>query len=183
MAPSVHNLIGRARSARLGEESNEEPSREELPAERRSWTMTAPLPHHYNVDLSWEADRHGTLSGDHFPSLVGGPPRAYEGRDDWWSPEHLLVAAAELCLMTTFLTMAKHDRLEISGYHSRAEGTVDKTEEGAAFSFIVVDVEIKAHAKDLAAAAELLQRAKAHCIVSKSLRRPIELRIRLTASE
>ncbi len=144
--------------------------------------MTAPFPHHHEVDLRWEADRQGTLSADHRPSLIGGPPTQFGGRDDCWSPEHLLMAAAELCLMTTFLTLAKHDRIEIAGYHSHAKGTVDKTPEGTAFSFIAVDVEIRAHAKDLAAAADVLQRAKAQSVVSKSLRRPVELRVRLTAT-
>jgi organic hydroperoxide reductase OsmC/OhrA len=143
--------------------------------------MTAPFPHRHQVDLSWESDRHGILTAAHRPALVGGPPPQLGGNETWWSPEHLLVAAAALCLMTTFLSLAEREDLVVHGYKSSGEGVVDKTPEGIAVASIAIDVDLKVTASAVAHAASLMEKAKAHCIVSKSMRRPIELRLRIGA--
>lgn len=144
--------------------------------------MTARFPHHYRVALGWEGEHQAALTADQRPALLGGPPPEFGGKGTWWSPEHLLVAAAELCLMTTFLAYAEREHLAIRGYQSSGEGVVDKTHEGLAVSFMVLDVEVKVAASGVPHAADLMSKAKDHCIVSKSLKCPVELKLRLTVA-
>lgn len=135
--------------------------------------MNAPFPHHYEVTLTGDGDSLGTLNAGPRPSLAGGPPPEFGGDEQRWSPEHLLLASASLCLMTTFASIAAKSKLEVSGYESRAEGVLDKTPEGLRFTRILLKVTIRA--ADAAKASRLLDLAKKHCIVSNSLARPVEV--------
>ena len=135
--------------------------------------MNAPFPHHYEVTLTGGANSRATMSAGPRPVLSGGPPPEFGGDDKSWSPEHLLLASAGLCLMTTFAAIAAKSKLEYSGYDSHAQGTLDKTPEGLRFTRIALKVVIRS--ADAEKATRLLDMAKKHCIVSNSLRLPIEL--------
>lgn len=143
--------------------------------------MNAPFPHHYEVTLTGGGDSLGTLTAGPRPALAGGPPPEFGGDDRTWSPEHLLLASASLCLMTTFTAIAAKSKLAVSGYESRAEGILDKTPEGLRFTRIVLKVTIRA--ADAANASRLLDLAKKHCIVSNSLARPVEVEGSVTAPD
>ena len=109
------------------------------------------------------------------PEFRGGPPVEFGGRDDWWSPEHLLLSAAGLCLKTTFEAFASRARLTVLAYSSRVEGTLDKTPQGLAFTSIEIAVELVVAEEDAARAGDLLRTAKDHCIVSNALKTPVQL--------
>ena len=139
--------------------------------------MAAIFTHRYNVRV--EGGSSGAVvSAPPRPELRGGAPVEFGGRDDWWSPEHLLLSAAALCLKTTFEVFASRARLEVLSYSSHVEGTLDKTPQGLAFTSITIAVEITVADDDAARAGDLLRTAKDHCIVANALKTPI----RLTAS-
>ena len=142
--------------------------------------MTEPFPHRYETSLKLESDHHGIISAAGLPSLVGGPPSQFGGREGWWSPEHLLLSSANLCLMTTFLAVAEKSRLSVDGYESRAEGILDKTPDGIVFTRITLRVSVKVAAAEKEKAERLLQTAKKYCIVSNSLKNPIVLEATIT---
>lgn len=135
--------------------------------------MNAPFPHHYEVQLAGEAGPRGMLRAGPRPPLEGGAPPEFGGDDERWSPEHLLLASASLCLMSTFAAVAAKSALEYSGYESVAQGTLDKTPEGLRFTRILIKATVKA--ADGEKAGRMLELAKKHCIVSNSLRQPVEL--------
>lgn len=135
--------------------------------------MNAPFPHRYEVTLEGETGPRGRLSAGPRPVLAGGAPPEFGGDDARWSPEHLLLASASLCLMSTFAAVAAKSQLAYTGYASVAEGTLDKTPEGLRFTRILIKATVKA--ADAEKAERLLALAKKHCIVSNSLRQPVEL--------
>ena len=137
--------------------------------------MTHPFPHRYETTLTWEGESRAAMSSGARPVLVGGPPPEFDGEPGWWSPEHLLLSAANLCLMTTYMVLARKAGLEISQYTSRAEGLLDKGREGIVFTRITLRVEVRAPAERLEEARRLLETAKRYCIVSNSLKRPVEV--------
>jgi len=137
--------------------------------------MTQPFPHRYETALTWEGDSRAALSSGARPVLVGGPPPEFDGDPGWWSPEHLLLAAANLCLMTTYMVLARKAGLPIGRYRSRAEGLLEKTREGIVFTRVTLRVEIGAAAERLQEARTLLDTAKRYCIVSNSLKRPVDV--------
>lgn len=144
--------------------------------------MTESFPHRYETSLKLESDRHGIISAAGLPSLVGGPPTQFGGKEGWWSPEHLLLSSANLCLMTTFLAIAEKSHLSVGGYESRAEGILDKTPEGIVFTRITLRVSVKVGDPDKEKAERLLQTAKKYCIVSNSLKNPITLEATVSGS-
>lgn len=137
--------------------------------------MTQPFPHHYEATLLWEGGSRGALSSGIRPVLGGGPPPEFDGDPGVWSPEHLLLSAANLCLMTTYMALAKKTGLNVEEYRSRAEGTLEKTREGIVFTRIGIEVRVRAPEGREEEARKLVETAKKYCIVSNSLKRPVEV--------
>jgi organic hydroperoxide reductase OsmC/OhrA len=136
--------------------------------------MTSHLPHRYQVLL--EQRGHETVLSDGVkPVLIGGPPPEFGGEARWWSPEHLLVSSIGLCFTATFRALAARTDLAPRWYVAEAEGILDKAEGGLQFvSFLIrVTLEVAPGQTELAQA--LLERAHRACLVSKSLKTPIEL--------
>jgi organic hydroperoxide reductase OsmC/OhrA len=109
------------------------------------------------------------------PDFRGGPPAEFDGRDDWWSPEHLLLSAAGLCLKTTFDVVAARARLPVLSYASRVDGTLEKTGNGLGFTAIAITVELVVGEGDVERAGQLLGKAKDHCIVANALKPAVSL--------
>jgi peroxiredoxin-like protein len=128
--------------------------------------------HTYTTSLRWVAQRKGTLSSDGLPQMeVATPPQFPGGHPGIWSPEHLFVAAAEVCLMTTFLAIAESSKLEYTEYSSQAEGTLEKTDQGYMVTEIVIRPRLVI--RDSAAldrARRIMEKAEQHCLISKSMK-------------
>ena len=83
--------------------------------------MAARFPHHYEVRV--EGGSGGAIvSAAPRPEFRGGPPVEFDGRDDWWSPEHLLLSAAGLCLKTTFEALARRAGVAVIA-HGACDGS------------------------------------------------------------
>ena len=83
--------------------------------------------HFYEVTVNWDNDRKGTLSSPVLTTSieVATPPEFPKGMEGIWSPEHLLVAAVNGCLMTTFLSIAENSTLEFENFKSKAVGKLE----------------------------------------------------------
>lgn len=136
-----------------------------------------PLPHDYEVSLQWSAGGSGELSAGSRPAIVTGPPPQFGGEPEWWSPEHLLLAAVSSCLMTTFGAFAAKRKLDLRHYSSVVKGMLAKTPTGIMFTSIVIGVDLIAAPERLVEAVRLLEDAKHYCIVANALKTPVDLRI------
>lgn len=134
--------------------------------------MAAPFPHHYETSLVWKDGSRGILSAGPRPKIEGGPPPQFNGQETWWSPEHLLLASAELCFMTTFLSVVRKSKIEPLRYESRSEGVLEKTPEGLRITEITLHVTVSVPALDADKTRGLMDLAKKYCIISNSLKRP-----------
>ena len=138
--------------------------------------------HTYTTSLTWSDTRRGVSSSSGLPDIhVATPPQFPGGIDGLWSPEHMFVASAEICLMTTFLAIAENSKLEFVSYNSEADGTLEKTENGYEFTKIVVrsHVVISDESK-VERARRILEKAEEHCLISKSMKTPVELDAKVT---
>jgi organic hydroperoxide reductase OsmC/OhrA len=138
-----------------------------------------PLPHRYSVRLRRSEGAEAVLSSGPRPKIAGAPPPEFGGPGDMWSPEHLLLASANLCLMATFVAVSEKSKLDVASYESKAEGLLDKTPEGMGFTSIVLTVTLEVAEADRSKAERLMELAKKHCIVSNSLKRPVEVQLEL----
>src|SRR5436305_9157494 len=86
--------------------------------------------HLYNVSVKWDKERMGTMSSGVLDSKieVATPPEFPKGIAGIWSPEHLLVAAVNSCLMTTFLAIAENSKLSFLSFTSEASGKLEKAD-------------------------------------------------------
>ncbi len=138
--------------------------------------------HTYRTAVRWDTQRRGTLSSPGLPDLpVATPPEFPGGHQGIWSPEHLFAAAAEVCLMTTFLAIAENSKLAFSSYASEAEATVEKTDQG----YMVTKISLRARVviKDEALrdrAKRIVEKAEQACLISKSMKTPIALEVEVT---
>lgn len=137
--------------------------------------MSAPLPHEYEIELARTEGARGVASAGPRREIAVGPPPQWDGGDGEWSPEHLLLAAAASCLMTTFVSIARKSKLELLGYRASARGTLDKTPDGIVFTSIVMRVALDVPTGEAERARRLLALAEKHCIVSNSLKAPVAL--------
>ncbi len=133
-------------------------------------------PHYYSVNVNWEKDRKGIMSSPVLESNieVATPPEFPKGIAGIWSPEHLLVAAVDSCLMTTFLAIAENSRFEFISFESYAIGKLEKVEGKYLISEIVLSPVLTVPAgTDPEKATRILQKSEAACLISNSVKAKI----------
>jgi len=132
--------------------------------------------HHYEVKLNWESQRKGFISSPVLYSSiqVATPPEFPKGVPGIWSPEHLLVAAVNSCLMTTFLAIAENSKFEFINFESKADGKLEKIDGRFMISEIVLApvVTISKEA-DKEKALRILQKSEEACLISNSIKSAI----------
>src|ERR1700739_4600583 len=132
--------------------------------------------HYYKVDLKWEMDRKGIMSS---PTLVdtievATPPEFPKGMEGVWSPEHLLVAAVNSCLMTTCLAIAENSSLDFVAFESKAIGKLEIVDGKYIISEITLVPIITIGDKALEEKTEkVLAKTEVNCLISNSIKAKI----------
>jgi len=142
---------------------------------------TRPKRYVYHTSLKWDGGNRGTHGGDGRPSLEVASPPEFKGPEGVWSPEHLLVASLESCVLLTFLYLARRQGVELVGYESETEGVLELSGEGMAFTeFTLRPRVIITPGGDVAAGEEALRRAADSCLVHRSLKSQVHLEAQVT---
>ncbi len=131
------------------------------------------IPLQYRTAYQWTGESEaGEISIDGPPVLPVGSPHNPER----YSPEHLLVLAAETCLANYVLLISRMSKLEVKGYSSTAEGELVKEgKAGYRFKRILIRPELIVEAGKEATAERILTKAHALCLVARSLNCPVEM--------
>jgi peroxiredoxin-like protein len=117
------------------------------------------------------AGRRGVVeAGSAAPRIEFAAPPEFHGAAGFWTPEHFLVAAVASCFITTFQAVAELSKFTPEALEVRAEGVVEKTEQGYRFTRVRLQpvLSIKTE-EDREQAARLLAKAARACLVSHSL--------------
>lgn len=134
--------------------------------------------HDYPVTLRWIGGKEGLAgSPDRLPELGVASPPEFGGPEHEWSPEHLFVASAASCFMTTFLAMAEMSHLELDGLEVPASGTLVRGEDRR---YAIERIEITprivlADEADRDKAARLAVKAEDVCLITRSMRSEVEV--------
>jgi len=133
--------------------------------------------HAYETQVEWKGERKGSLSSAGFPSIeVATPPEFPKGHPGIWSPEHLFVAAAEICLMTTFLSIADNSHVDFIYYSSKAVGKLEKLESGFMVTGIhITPTVIIADEANIERVRRLLEKAEKYCLISNSMKTEVTI--------
>jgi peroxiredoxin-like protein len=142
--------------------------------------------HFYSTAIRWEEGRRGTLTSPDLPNqiTVATPPEFPKGEPNIWSPEHLYVAAANSCLMTTFLAIAENSKLEFISFDSSATGKLEKVDG----NFMISEIELKPvvvlkNEKDRERALRIIEKSEKACLISNSMKSKVVLSPKIIISE
>ena len=129
--------------------------------------------HYYEVGVQWKADRLGVMSSPDFDTTleVVTPPQFVKGIANKWSPEHLLVAAVNSCLMTTFLAISENSKLAYETFESNGIGKLEIVDGKYMISEIELNpILVITNEADMEKAQRILQKSEAACLISNSIK-------------
>ncbi len=143
-----------------------------------------PLPHRYDVTLTGGPAGYAALSSDGLPDLRTALPEDYDGPGDAWSPEHLLLAAAQTCFLFTFRAIARASQVPFIGLDVVATGIVDRQEGVTRFTEIVLRPRlVVAPGTNRERALQVIEKSGTRCLVSASLSTPIRIEPEIVEGE
>lgn len=133
----------------------------------------ADLPMHYETNYQWQGKAaEGALTIAGREGLPVGTPHD----TDRYCPEHLLLAAAEICLANYVKLIAEKSKLEIKDYHSRAEGELEFVpKEGYRFKRILIHPVLIVSAGSEALAERVVEKSHRACLIARSLNCPVDI--------
>lgn len=132
----------------------------------------------YDVSLSWLNDRKGLLESNVLNDSIEvvTPPEFAKGIPGIWSPEHLFVAAASSCFMTTFLAIAEKSRLEFTSFSCPATGILEKIDNKFIITTITLHPEILVKGDDMVAKGlKVLELSHTSCLILNSIKSKVVL--------
>ncbi|MCP5500580.1 MAG: OsmC family protein [Leptospiraceae bacterium] len=135
--------------------------------------------HIYEVNVEWKTERKGMMSspGGLQDLEVATPPEFPKGHPGIWSPEHLYVASANSCLMTTFLAIAENSKLEYKSFSCKGTGTLEKVDGKFMISKIDLEAIVEiSDEKDEKKALRVLEKSEAACLISNSMKTEVHLK-------
>lgn len=135
------------------------------------------IPLNYYTHYEWTGDAEaGEIRVENLPVLPTGSPH----NPDRYSPEHLLVIAAESCLANYVLLISKMSKLEVKSYQSSADGElVKENKTGYRFKRIVIRPRLTVDAGKEKKAERIVHKAHGLCMVARALNCPVELEVRI----
>jgi len=129
------------------------------------------FPHHYLVTASAEFEGNVALKSDDVPELVTALPEEFSGPGNQWSPETLLTGAVLTGFIFTFRTISHATGLEWSNLKCSAEGVLERVERANRFTSFTIRATLTVPADaDISRLENMLEKAKAACLVAQSLR-------------
>jgi organic hydroperoxide reductase OsmC/OhrA len=142
-----------------------------IPGELREHDpMPHPFPHTYTAELDVKDDATAFLKAPPRPALVGGNPPEFDGNAEWWSPEHLLLSALQLCFRGTWTALSAKPGIKAKSFKTTATARIEKTTAGIVFTEIRLKASVAVAADQVEAAKGLLEKAKKYCIISNQLK-------------
>lgn len=130
----------------------------------------------YNVNITWLESRKGIMESNVLSDRieVATPPEFTKGIPGIWSPEHLFVAAAGSCFMTTFLAVAEKSRLKFDSFSCNASGILEKREQGMMITNITLRPIVNVSNQDmLNKALKVLELSHQSCLILNSIKSEI----------
>lgn len=133
--------------------------------------------HFYETTVTWTKERIGELTETTLPAItVATPPEFPKGVPNIWSPEHLFLASVNVCLMTTFLSIAENSKLDFTAYKADSKAKLEKVDG----KFMISEIELMpqitvSSEKDKERALRIIEKSEQHCLISNSIKSKVHL--------
>jgi len=136
----------------------------------------------YKTNIKLNDRGEGIVESEDRTSIKLSAPVEFGGMPGLWTPEDLLVASVNACLMTTFLFYTKKRGFKFESYESSAEGIIELVDMQYKFTEIKIMPKVIVKSKeDIEEAEKLLKISKKSCLVSNSLRAKVILESEIEA--
>jgi organic hydroperoxide reductase OsmC/OhrA len=97
-------------------------------------------------------------------------PVEFNGPEGFWTPEDLFSASISSCYILTFRNLAKFKKLEWENIEVIVDALLEKTDSGYRFTKATISPRLTICCKsDADPYLSLLEKAKEHCLVTKSM--------------
>ncbi|MFC7625625.1 OsmC family protein [Microlunatus sp. GCM10028923] len=151
--------------------------------------------HHYRVTTTWTGNTgtgtssYRDYSRDHEvviepkpEPLLGSADPTFRGDPLRYNPEELLLTALSQCHMLSYLHLCAVNKIIVTGYVDRAEGTMETDQNGGHFTEATLNPEITITPEsDAELAARLHEPASANCFIAASVNFPVHHRPTITS--
>lgn len=134
----------------------------------------------YKVKVQWQKEEIPyshllTLSSKGLPEITATTLEDQGSSTGFWSPEHLFVASASICLSTTFLSIAERSNLKIENFHVESTGIIDIAENKGENKNTMAEIQEKFYLflSDLRfekKARKILEKSVENCIITNSIK-------------
>lgn len=135
--------------------------------------------HQYEVNLQWNEGRKGILSSPVLDETIhcATPPEFPNGVPGIWSPEHLYAAAINSCYLATFLAIAENFKLPFKDFRCTTVCQLELVEGRYLITRanITPALALENPETDRAKALRVLEKAKAACLVTNSMKTEVDL--------
>ncbi len=133
----------------------------------------AELPLNYHTAYAWTGeDVAGEIRIEGPAMLPVGSPQ----NRDRYSPEHLLVVAAETCLANYVMLLSGLSKIQVKSYRSTSEGELMKEDKaGYRFKRILIRPVLTVEAGKEAQGERVLEKAHKLCLIARSLNCPVDM--------
>lgn len=128
-------------------------------------------PYEYRTTGRWTGGGNGVVRAESIqPPIDFSAPPEFQGQAGVWTPEHLLLAAATSCFITTFRAIAEASHFEFLALDVESRGRIGKADGGWHFTEIAIEPTLTIFREgDRQRANRLLEKAKQSCLVARSL--------------
>ena len=144
--------------------------------------------HEYAIKVNWDPQdvpyvRIGTLAAEGIPDgiTVTTPPEFRQGIPEHWSPEHLFVGSAAVCLMTTFLAIAQTSKLEFEQFRLESTGILDDVDVDGHKQEQITEIHERFYLQLTNAGdeekADVIEKSKKLCLIANSMKSAFTLEI------
>ncbi len=136
-----------------------------------------PRVYEFETSVRFIEEKKGVLNSADKPEVIIGCAPEFGGKKEYWSPQHLLIAAIEVCIMTTFFWLLEKSNLNIINYFSEACAKAQLKDNDFVFTEVIVKpaVTIDSEQKE-DDILNLVNEAGNKCMVSKSINCPVILK-------
>ena len=134
--------------------------------------------YHFSTSVEWTKEHQGLAHAPGKPSIpVACPPVFCKGSpSDMWSPEEFFVSSYEVCVLLSFISQAKRNRVIFTSYTSEAKGKIEFVNSELMFSEITLKIHIEVpEDQDIAAVKKALADSKQRCLISASMKTAVKI--------
>jgi organic hydroperoxide reductase OsmC/OhrA len=127
--------------------------------------------------LRWTGGRTWDFTGDDTPTFHGAPPAMFKGESGKLTPEDLMIASINSCLISTLTSVAMRENFEFASFGVETTGTIERTEsDGYRFTKMVQKVRVGVKSEeDKLIALDLLHKAHDSCWMGNSIKAEITI--------